>query len=175
MKKSLIFALCLFVGVALVLTGCGKSAAEKAAEKTIEKATNGSADVDLDSDTITVNTNAGSWTAGEEVSLPAGFPSDIHVIDGTVKVATTIKENEAYSVSVESTKSVSEAKAEYEEALAADGWTINVNMTIGEMVSLGAEKGDRTVNVAIGKTDEGKIQVTIATSTQEDTEETDQE
>ena len=165
MKKSLFLALCLVVATGLFLTGCGeKKVAEKAAEKAIEKSTNGQADVDVDDKTITVNTNAGSWTAGEKVSLPAGFPSDVYVIDGTIKVATTIKENEAYSLSVESSKSVAEAKAEYEKDLAADGWTINANVTVGEMFSLGATKGDRTVNVTVGTTSEGKTQVTISTA-----------
>jgi hypothetical protein len=168
MKKSLFFALCLVMAAGLFLTGCGeKKIAEKVAEKAIEKATNGAAEVAVDNDTITVNTNAGSWTAGENVSLPTGFPSDVYMIDGTVKVATTIKENEAYMVSLETTKSVAEAKTAYEKELAADGWTININMTISESVSLGGEKGDRLVNATIMKLDDSKTQVTLSVSTKE--------
>ncbi|MFH1367176.1 MAG: hypothetical protein ABIH38_04295 [Patescibacteria group bacterium] len=161
MKKTLFLALSLVMAAGLLLTGCGE---KKVAENILEKATNGAADVDVSGDTITVNTNAGSWTAGDSVSLPSGFPSDVYVIDGTVKVATTIKENESYMVSLETTKSVAEAKAAYERELAADGWTININMTISESVSLGGEKDNRTVSVIIAKTDDSKTQVSISTA-----------
>lgn len=164
MKKSLIFALCLIFCAALVLTGCGKSAAEKAAEKLAESATNGQADVDIDHNTVTINTNAGTLSTGENVSLPASFPSDVYVIDGTIKWATTVKENESYSVSLETTKSVTDAKALYEKEMQADSWTSAIDMTVNGAVSLGFQKDNRTVTVIIAKNEEEKTQVSITTA-----------
>lgn len=165
MKKTIILSLGLILASTLFLAGCG----EKAAEKIIEDSTNGAAEVDIDGDSVTVNTNAGTWTAGEDVSLPASFPSDIHVIEGTIKAATTITEGEVYSVSILTDKSVAEAKAEYDEELVKDGWTETISMNFGDVVSIGADKDDRTLNISIGEDEEtGQVLVTIATSKNEE-------
>jgi len=142
--------------LAVVLTGCGEKTAEKTAEKAIETSTGGSVDVDIEEDSMKINTNAGSMEVGESVSLPAGFPSDVHVVDGTVISATTITEGEVYAVSVETTKSVSAVKTEYENELEKDGWTTTMSLTIQ----------DRSVSVTIGESD-GKTIVSIGTSKNE--------
>lgn len=140
---------------------------EEAIETSIEKATNGAVDVDIDDETITVNTNAGSFSAGEEVDLPDNFPSDIHVIDGTIKMVSETPEIEGFSVSIETSKSVSAAKTEYEEELVDDGWTITGTLDFTETVSLMAEKDNRTVTVTIMEVD-GVVTVGIGTSTNEE-------
>lgn len=155
------------VAVALTVTGCKKTA-EKVAESIIEKSTNGQADVDVDNDQVTINTNGGSYQAGENISLPDGFPTDVYVVDGTIKSAITTKANEIYNVSIETTKSVSDVKSEYESKLQSEGWTITVNATYGGSASLAAEKANRQVSVIIGETD-GKATVTLGTSVKEDT------
>jgi hypothetical protein len=165
MKKSLIIALCLVVGFGLIfVAGCGKKTAEKTIEKSIEESTNGQADVDLDEGSVKVNTNAGSFVVGEEVSLPSGFPSDVHVIDGTIKSAVTIKENESYTITVETSKSIAQAKSDYETELKADGWTVSASVDLTNVSSLSAEKGNRTVSVVISES-EGKTMVMIGTAT----------
>lgn len=166
MKKFYIFALCvMLVGMAFAVTGCGKTTAEKAAEKAVEKATNGQASVNISTNTVTINVNGSSYQAGGNVKLPSGFPSDVYVIDGTIKAASTVKENESYTVSIETTKSVADAKAKYESELKNDGWEITISMSYENSASVGAKKGDRTVTVAIGES-EGKtlVVVTVAKS-----------
>jgi len=164
MKKFYIFALCVVLaGTAFVVTGCGKKAAEKAAEKAIEKATNGQANVDLGTNSVKVNTNAGSLQVGGNITLPSSFPSDVYVIDGTIKAASTVKEGEIYTVTIETSKTVAEAKVKYENELKNDGWTIALSMDYGTSASVGAKKGDRTVTVAIGES-EGKTLVSLSVS-----------
>jgi hypothetical protein len=133
-------------------------------EKSIEKSTNGQADVDLSNESVKINTNEGTFAVGGEISLPSGFPSDVHVIDGTIKSAVTIKENESYTITVETTKSISQAKSDYETELKADGWTINATVDLTNASSLSAEKGNRTVSVVISES-EGKTMVVIGTAT----------
>lgn len=140
---------------------------EEAIESSIEKATNGAVDVDLDGETLTVNTNTGSFTVGEEVDLPDDFPSDIHVIDGTIKMATETTEIEGFSVSIETSKSVSAAKAEYEEQLVDDGWTITGMLDFTSAATVMAEKNNRTVTVTMTEVD-GVVTVGIGTSTNEE-------
>lgn len=164
MKKFYIFALCVVLtGMAFVVTGCGKKTAEKAAEKAIEKATNGQAEVDIGTNSVKINTNAGSFQAGENISLPSGFPSDVYVIDGTIKAASTVTEGEAYTVSIETSKSVTAAKEAYESKLKENGWNVTLSMDFQGSASLAAEKGDRTVTVSIGES-EGKTLVVLGTS-----------
>ncbi len=152
---------------AIILLGasCTKKAAEKAAEKSIESASNNQADVDIDDDQVTVNTNAGSWQAGESVSLPQGFPSDVYVIDGTIKTALQLTENEGYSVSIESNSSLSQAKSTYESELADAGWTIASTYSTANGAVLSAQKADRLTTVSLSEAD-GKTTVVISTSTQ---------
>lgn len=168
MKKFYIFALCVVLaGTAFVVTGCGKKTAEKvaetAAEKAIEKATNGQAQVDLGTNSVRININGGSFQVGGDIKLPSGFPSDVYVIDGTIKAATTVKEGEVYTVTIETSKTVAEAKAKYESELKNDGWVIALSMDYGTSASVGAQKGDRTVTVAIGES-EGKTLVSLSVS-----------
>lgn len=153
--------------LALVLfgAGCTKKAAEQTAEKAIESTTNGQADVDIDNDQVTVNTNAGSWQVGESVSLPSGFPEDVYVINGTIKSAMTLTENEGYTVAIETNVTWSQAKTTYESELAEDGWTIASTYSTTNGAILSAQKADRVTTVSISEAD-GKTSVVISTNTQ---------
>lgn len=161
MRKYFIIAICLLLLVTISgFGGCGKKAAEKTAEKSIEEATGGEADVDVDEGSIKINTNEGTFEAGEKVSLPSGFPSDVYVIDGDIVGATSTDE-EYYSVSIKASKSVSEVADLYESKLQTDGWTINMKLSFEDSVTLGGEKDNRTVTVGINKDDDGKTFVVL--------------
>lgn len=164
MKKYLTLALCLvLVVIMFAVVGCGKKTAEKVAEKALEKVTNSQVDVDVDNNTVKINTNQGTFESGDKVSLPAGFPSDVFVIDGTIKTATKMAQNEYYTVSIETTKSVTAADAEYQQELKKDGWEITATFSIGGGSSITAQKDDRTLSVTIND-NEGKTLVVIGTS-----------
>ncbi len=168
-KTKWILPVIAIVAIAFVVSGCkstSEKVAEKVTEKAIERATNGAADVDLDNNSVTINTNGGSYQAGGNVTIPSGFPSDVYVIDGTLRAAITTKANEAYTVSLETTKSVTDAKTEYEREMADGGWTITTNMTYSGMVTLMAEKNNRTMSVGISEID-GKTTVNLSTATKE--------
>lgn len=157
MKK--LFVLMAILIVAVMLSGCG----EKAAEKAIETSTGGSVDVDFDDNSMKINTNAGSLEVGEKVSLPAGFPSDVHVVDGTIVTAMTITEGETYTVSIQTSKTVNSVKKEYESELASDGWDVTMSLAVEDGFTMSAEKGDRMVIISIGSEDEGAL-VVLSTS-----------
>lgn len=172
MKKFYIFALCVgLAGMAFVVTGCGKKTAEKvaetAAEKAIEKATNGQAQVDLGTNSVRININGGSYQVGGDIKLPSGFPSDVYVIDGTIKAATTVKEGETYTVTIETDESMASVKEKYQSKLEGDGWSITATMDVAGTSFITAEKGSRKVSVSIG-TSEGKTNVVLGTSKTEE-------
>lgn len=162
----------IIVVIVVVVIGGGiffwlqRESSEKAIESSIEKATGGQVDVDIDDGSVKINTNEGSMEIGEGVSLPSGFPSDVHVIDGTIMAATTVTEGEVYTVSIETSKSVTAVKTEYESELEKDGWTIVASLTFQSGASISAEKDDRTVSVTVGDSD-GTTMVTIGTSKNE--------
>jgi len=153
----------LLVATTLLVTGfgsCGKKAAEKTIESSIEKSTGGQVDVDVDKDSVKIETNEGTFESGENVSLPSGFPSDVYVVDGTVTSATSSAED-AYTVTIETSKSVNAVKELYESKLASDGWDISMTMTFEDSATLGGEKDDRTVTVSIGEDSDGKTFVIL--------------
>ncbi|MDD5566970.1 MAG: hypothetical protein PHH01_02135 [Patescibacteria group bacterium] len=164
-KKIWFIAPMLVVAIALVLTGCGKSSAEKAAEKALETATNGQADVDVSENTVKINTNNSSYEAGENVSLPDGFPDDIYLVDGNITAAFTYTKDKDYSISIETSKTVSEVKALYDTELKADGWAITSSMVYEGSAAIWAEKENRMVSVGINKgSEDGKNTVVISAS-----------
>lgn len=153
--------------IALVLTGCGKNTAEKTAEKTIERATNGNVNVDVSGSNVNIkiNTNEGTieGSTGESVSLPSGFPSDVYVIDGTIKTVVKKTDTNGYSVSLETAKTAAEAKTLYESKLKGAGWNVTFSMTTDTGATLSATKGTRTCTVIIS-TDQGVTTVILGTS-----------
>ncbi|MFA6098372.1 MAG: hypothetical protein WCV50_00955 [Patescibacteria group bacterium] len=160
MKKIILVTMVPLAFIALLfISGCG----EKTAEKAIETAVGDHADVDIDGNTVRVNTNTGSLQTGENVSLPSGFPSDVYVIDGTLKSAMSTNENQGYTVSITTSHSISDTKADYESKLAEDGWTISMSLTVEDGASIGATKDNRTTTISIG-TDDGQTMVVIGTS-----------
>ncbi|MFA5051834.1 MAG: hypothetical protein WC544_02100 [Patescibacteria group bacterium] len=161
------------VAVSLAASGCTKKVAEKTAEKAIEAATNGQADVDIDDNTLTINTDTGSYQAGDSVSLPDNFPSDVYVIDGTIKAAVANTQNESFVVSIQTSTSVDDAKTQYVQQLADDGWTIGTNMTYAGAVTLISEKDNRTLSVGIMEVDnQTTVNLNVATESASDSMQT---
>jgi hypothetical protein len=147
------------------LTAC-KSVADKAIEKTIEKTTGTDATVDSSQNKVAVNVNGTSWETGDQVSLPANFPDDIYVVEGTLKVAIANDANQGFTVSLETTKTVSDVKALYQRELAADGWTVTGSADIQGSSSVMATKAKRSITVTIGPNeDKSKSVVNITTFT----------
>lgn len=166
MRRTTYLTVTIFSALALIGAGCSNKIAEKVTENAIERSTNSQVDVDVDQNKVSINTNGVAWQAGESVSLPSGFPDDVHVIDGTIKVATTVEENSGYSVTINTAKNATDTKSEYERELAADGWTITGTVSFGATTTISAAKGNRVMSVGIYETD-GQVQVYVTTGTSE--------
>lgn len=160
-NKFLILSIIL-VAIGFLFSGCTKKVAEKTTEKIIEKNVGSEANVDLNNDQLTIENEQGVYQVGEKVSLPDGFPDDVYVIDGNIVAAMAMTEDQGYSVSVVTNKSVSEVKSEYEEKLKSADWNINLRMDYGESATLSATKANRTVSVSATASNDGTT-VTIVT------------
>ena len=149
-KKTIVVGAVLLL--ALVVTGCGQ---KSSVEKQVEKSLGQNAEVNLKDGEVKVKTDEGSLEVGENVGLPAGFPTDVYVIDGEIKSAMKNVKGAGYQVAILSNRSVKDGKALYEEKLKAEGWTISTSFDMGTAAVVGATKGKRTVQVTLG-TEEGK-------------------
>ncbi len=67
------------LAASLGLTGCFANPVETIIDRTLEE--NG-VDIDQDGDDVTWDTDDGTVTAGDDLELPASFPSDLPVPDG---------------------------------------------------------------------------------------------
>jgi len=157
-KKIKLYSLLAFMFAStLVLSGCGEQAAQKTSEKTaekiIEKQIGGNADVDIDENNIKMETDQGSMEVGENVKLPADFPSDVYVVDGKLLSVFSDKTNNSHMVTLETEKSMEDASSVYQIELAAKGWEITGTIAIGDSTSIIAEKDTRTASVSISKGD----------------------
>ncbi len=148
----------------VALSGCTKKMAEKATERAIEKNTGDQVDLNFDNNQVTVETEQGSYQAGENVTLPADWPEDIYVLEGKLVAAMKVATNNGYSMSVVTEQSVSEIKQDYVDKLTDAGWTINMQMDYGESAALSATKDNRTVSVSVTASSDG-TNVTIVTGT----------
>jgi hypothetical protein len=164
-KKTLVLGIVALGGV-LVISGCGKSlsdrAAEGLAEGMIEKSLGGNADVDLSGGSMKANVGGVSIETGDGAGLPTGFPSDVYVIKGKIISAINNIEQKSYSVYIETNGTVQEATLDYNKELADDGWTITGSANFGGVLSLSAEKEGRVLSVVISTGDEGKTLVMLS-------------
>lgn len=163
-KMKFYFLLPVLTLAILTLAGCGKSLSQKAGElateKLIEAQSGGKANVDINGKNVKVQTEQGKFESGENVKLPSDFPTDVYVIEGTIKMAVTDQAGGGQTISIETAKSVEEVSATYQEKLKSAGWKITGTMNFGEGATVVAEKDNRSVSVIIGKSDD-KTTVTI--------------
>lgn len=161
-SKKLLWIIPVLALVALG-AGCGKKAAENTVENAIEKAYNGQADVDIGTNSVSINVNGSSMNTGDSVALPTNFPTDVHVIDGTIKTAISTP-GSGYNLGIETTKTVAQAKTLYEQKLPTDGWTITTTAVIDVHTAVvAATKNGRTVSVSISDTDGPTVVVVMVT------------
>ncbi len=124
MSRRLALLVALLLGAALV-SGCGADeiadqATEKAVEKQLEDAGGDDVDIDIDDETVKVETSDGTFEAGTG-DLPEGYPADqVPVVDGTVMFAVSDGDG-GFSVAVEYDGSADEAYAAAEQALTGAG------------------------------------------------------
>ncbi len=142
--------------LAIVLSGCG----EKIVENAIESSTNGNVSVDIDNNSVVINTNGSSLQVGGDISLPSDFPEDVYVIDGTITSSLTLTEPNGFQVIVSTNQSSQDARSTYQNKLAEEGWSISGTFDIAGGWSIAAEKVDRVATVSASVT-EGATSVII--------------
>lgn len=146
------------VALVLVATGC-EAIIGQAVKSGVEKATGVKVDEKTDSVTVT-GKDGSSITSGSDI--PAGFPEDVPVYDGTLDGALETKgpKGAGYNLIINTPDASADVFTFYETELAAQGWTVKtpVKTDGGGMVT--AEKGATTVTVMISAGAEGQTTIT---------------
>jgi hypothetical protein len=158
-SKGLLWAV---VGL-LVLGGVGVGVSRWMGDRTTKSLTgvNG----DRNDDSATYSNEQGSVTVGGS-AMPENWPSDAPgaVAGAAIQYSgASSPAGEAAGLGVVYTvaKPSADVVAYYKTELAAKGWTIEGNSTIGTVVVLSAKKGKNTLGVQVVTTDTKNTQVTL--------------
>ena len=152
----------------VVIFGCGEKGEEKAAEKVMEKAIEsnmgGNAEVDIEKNSLRIQTEEGemTMTAGEAVKLPADFPKDIFLYRGA-DLNMAMELPQATNLMFETKDSVSEVSQAYLDEMRKKGWAKEMSMDMGGRQMMVFTKDDRTANVSVASDEEmTQIALTVA-------------
>jgi len=156
------------VVVVLVVAGAasrflGKSAAERA----IEQATGGNAEVNSEDGTVTVKTDQGTYSTGDK--LPSDFPADVPLYPGAKvqgSVAAAGQTGGGHYVGLVTSDSLDAVAAWYKSHVVSEGWTVASDATINGTVILGATKDNRNLAVTITSSN-GQVSVGLAVTAQQ--------
>ncbi|MCR4306502.1 MAG: hypothetical protein NUV42_00880 [Candidatus Yonathbacteria bacterium] len=170
-KKTIIIVIAVVAIIALGTLAkgfLGGSMAERAAERAIERAGGGDANVDFRGDnTATYKSDEGSVTVGENVSLPSNWPSDVSMVrDAKIYYAMSSNPSTGgagIGAMFGTSQSVSEVLGYYKTELPKQGWTIEGELSMAGASVLSATKGDRSLSVTVA-TGDNETSVTIGVS-----------
>jgi hypothetical protein len=136
----------------LGLAGCGKSVSDRAAEAMVSAATGGKVQVSKSGDQVTYKTPQGEAkiSTGGDLSIPPGFPSDVHLPTGSYKVTNVIQLGPSTVVTLHSSQQAAALFAEYDTSMKSAGWTEAMAMQSAQSASmLSFQKDKRVVTVTM--------------------------
>lgn len=151
------------------LAACGKaqeSAAEALAEQALEAQAE-AGDVGIQADggrhTVQMQTEAGrlQHTVGENVPLPADFPTDV-VLPGDYTVVSVMRMGPSQSVVLRSPEPVADLVERYKAGQSGHGWRETLSMQGPEGAALGFEKAQRGMLVNLRPDLEGQTTVSLS-------------
>ncbi len=143
-----------------------KMVGTKLAEKMIETAAGGKADVDIKDDGLTVRTNEGSFSVGTE--LPADFPKDIPLYPGakvTYSGTNSSDNGGGVGATFSTADDYTQVAAFYTRELPANGWTVDSTQNIAGTTVMSAKKDTRTLAVT-ATTSDGQTAISLGMNTE---------
>jgi len=156
MKKYLsVVGIGLMAFAILALPACkGKTHGERMAEKALEKATGGKAEVNVEKGGVSIKTKEGEVQLGALSSWPADMPGDVPQFEGA-KVFNAAKSESATETSwiVNFRDAEAAAVDSYIEGLKSAGFTSGMSSNTEDTVLFGGKKGDIDVSVVYVKND----------------------
>ena len=153
---------------ALTLAACGGG--DEAKEQQLEDyaAQHGvDADVELDEKgevkSVTVN-NANGARVGQDLSLPDGFPDDVHVSDNWSVMATSPVPQGGFMLNATTPESAEATLSAIRQAMLAKGWAVEAETQSGAMMTqIGFVKDDRLASFNLMDTGGAALNVQLVT------------
>jgi ABC-type Fe3+-hydroxamate transport system substrate-binding protein len=151
------------------LAACG-GMAEQAAEKAAEAAVGGNVDVDTDNGNVTITDESGkAITVGENVELPADWPSEVPANDsGSLNAAAVEPDGTSSALWTIDGGTAADAVAAYGKTLESAGFTLKPSEgampSLDMLASADYEGNGYTVNVS-GMSGDGKVILTVTATT----------
>lgn len=147
--------------VLFVMVGCGKKKEEIIAEKIIENGIGKKAKVDLDDQSVKIETEDGTMNlkTGKSAKIPDAFPSDVFIFK-PADVEMAMEMGMGYSIALKTVKDIPTVAAAYKNEMVKKGWTQKAAMDMGENTMLMYEKGKRVTNVTVGR-EEGETRIAL--------------
>jgi hypothetical protein len=146
----------------LMLSGCGKSASEGAAELAIKAASGGKVDISKSGNQMTVKTDQGvvKASSGGNLAVPNDFPTDVHLPSAAYTVTNVVQMGQTMIVILHSTMPMNALYAEYDTKMKSAGWKEAMAMQSSQSGSiLSFQKDNRVVTVTLavksGSSDSG--------------------
>lgn len=150
--------------LALVAGAANRFFGKSAAEKAIEAATGGNANVDTNGNDVTVKTDEGTWSTSDK--LPADFPTDVPLYPGATvqgSVASAQQQGGGHYAGLETTDSIDKVMSWYKAEVVAKGWTVSTNLEVDGGLMIGGSKDTRDLVVTISKQD-NKVAIGLVVS-----------
>lgn len=154
--------------LALLLSACGKSqddASETLAEQALEASTGAEIDIEDEDGVhrVTARTDEGELvhSSGENVPLPAGFPTDV-TLPADHQVMSVMTMGPATSVVLRSPEPASEIFSRMRRAQASAGWKETLSMQGADGSMLGFEKDGRSLLVNLRDDLDGQSVVSLS-------------
>jgi hypothetical protein len=155
MQKAISFSIIALLAAALG-AGCGQRAVEKTIERGIENETGSQVDVDMDRNAVNITDeqSGASLSAGDEVTFPDDFPSDIPKYEnGTLKMVTQNMGVNQYGYMMQTRDNAAVAAAWLKDEAQKAGWQLQSSMTIQQstilMFERSGEESDMSLNVSV--------------------------
>lgn len=155
MKNRALLPLSLF-SLIFVGGGCFNFVTEEAIERQIESDTGGSADVDVEDNTITYTDEetGGEISIGNNMSLPSDFPTDFPIYEGDLTIISSANvPQHGISLTFSSKDSPSEIATWYEDELMKDDWTKDRGYDLQGPIVQSYSKGEMDIVVTISEED----------------------
>ena len=156
----------------MLATGCGDReknaspvgdrAARKVSEKLIEAQMGGTAEVDIDKDTVSIRTEEGQfdYSAGASARLPERFPSDVFVYEGA-KLESSMRTPDGFMLQMRSPDSLDKIARVVGEKMKAKGWSQSAVFDMGGQSVLSFEKEGRNATVSANKDGDSSMIVIV--------------
>jgi hypothetical protein len=167
-------AVVLVLACGIAVTGCGRNKEQREAEdaariasKAMSVASGRDVKVDVKGDTVTFTDAKGNVKiqGGKGTKLPPDFPADIPVYKQAEILHTASRDEDQFSVALQSRDAVDKVAGFYRDAMTSADWESETTLDMPNRAILVYKKGDRMLSVMISAKQDGGTVISMTAGT----------